>query len=187
MRRSMSLVTRLRSIRFWLLGSWRSGALSLKALSFALIGVINTIVDYSVFLLGRAALSSSPSALSFFNSIAGSCGCASPTTVSLVAANMMSWCVAITGSYIMNSSITFAAESGRKLRWRSYAIFLASGVVGWLANTATLLFVAQVLLLPVWMAKAVAILASFAVNFTLSHFVVFRVRQRPAIDVSEDA
>ena len=187
MRMPMSLVPRLRSIRFWLLGSWRSGALSLKALSFALIGVINTIVDYSVFLLGRAALARSPSALSLFNSIAGSCGCASPTTVSLVAANMMSWCVAITGSYIMNSSITFAAESGRKLRWRSYAIFLASGVVGWLANTATLLFVAQVLLLPVWMAKAVAILASFAVNFSLSHFVVFRARQRPAIDVSEDA
>jgi putative flippase GtrA len=32
-------------------------------------------------------------------------------------------------------------------------------------------------LLPVWLAKAVAILASFVVNFTLSHFVVFRVRK----------
>lgn len=183
----MSLVPRLRSICFWLLGSWRGGALSLKALSFALIGLVNTIVDYSVFLLARAALSRSAAALSLFGSIAGSCKCASSTTVSLVVANMMSWVVAVSGSYVMNSSITFAAESGRKLRWRSYGIFLASGVVGWLANTTTLLFVAQVLLLPVWMAKAVAILASFAVNFLLSHFVVFRVRQRPAIDVSEEA
>ena len=183
----MSLVPRLRSLRFWLLASWRGGALSLKALSFALIGVINTIVDYSIFLLARSALSRSPAALSLFSSIGGACGCASSTTVSLVAANMMSWVVAITGSYIMNSSITFAAESGRKLRWRSYAIFLASGVVGWLANTATLLFVAQVLLLPVWAAKAVAILASFVVNFSLSHFIVFRVRQRPPVDASKDA
>jgi putative flippase GtrA len=182
----MSLASRLRSIRFRLLAGRRNGALSLKALSFALIGVLNTLVDYSVFLLARAALSRSPAVLSLFSSIAGACRCANSTTVSLVAANMMSWIVAVTGSYILNSSITFAAESGRKLRWRSYTIFLASGVVGWLANTATLLVAAQVLLLPVWAAKAVAILASFVVNFSLSHFVVFRVRQRPAIDVSKD-
>ena len=183
----MSLVRHLRSIHLWLLGSWRSGALSLKALSFALIGLVNTAVDYSAFFLARAALSRSASALSLFNSIAGSCGCASSTTVSLVVANMMSWSVAVTGSYIMNSSITFAAESGRKLSWRSYAMFLASGIVGWFANTATLLIVAQVLLLPLWMAKAVAILASFVVNFSLSHFVVFRVRRHPAIDASKEA
>jgi putative flippase GtrA len=30
--------------------------------------------------------------------------------------------------------------------------------------------------LPVWLAKALAILVSFVVNFTLSHFVVFRPR-----------
>jgi putative flippase GtrA len=39
-----------------------------------------------------------------------------------------------------------------------------------------LIVAAEVLLLPVWLAKAVAILASFVVNFSLSHFVVFRVR-----------
>jgi putative flippase GtrA len=32
------------------------------------------------------------------------------------------------------------------------------------------------LLLPVWAAKAIAVLASFVVNFSLSHFVVFRAR-----------
>jgi putative flippase GtrA len=76
----------------------------------------------------------------------------------------------------MNSSITFAAESGRKLRWRAYLAFVVSGIAGWLANTATLLVAAEILLFPVWLAKAVAILASFVVNFLLSHFVVFRVR-----------
>jgi putative flippase GtrA len=90
--------------------------------------------------------------------------------------NLISWSVAVTGSYVMNSSITFAAESGRRLRLSAYLTFVASGVVGMLANTATLLFAAQILLLPVWLAKAVAILASFLVNFSLSHFVVFRPR-----------
>ena len=77
----------------------------------------------------------------------------------------------------MNSSITFAAESGRQLRLSAYLKFVASGIAGLLANTAVLLFAAEVLLLPVWLAKAVAILASFAVNFSLSHFVVFRPRR----------
>jgi putative flippase GtrA len=50
-----------------------------------------------------------------------------------------------------------------------------------------LLVAAELLLLPVWLAKAVAILASFVVNFSLSHFVVFRVRARPPDDSSKDA
>jgi putative flippase GtrA len=158
--------------------------LSLKAISFALVGVVNTLVDYSVFLAARAVFSRLPGAQVLFDSVSATCGCADPTTVSLVAANIVSWAVAVTGSYILNSSITFAAESGRKLRWRSYLIFVASGIVGWLANTTTLVFAAQVLQLPVWLAKAIAILASFVVNFSLSHFVVFRVRGRPAGDVA---
>ena len=72
----------------------------------------------------------------------------------MIAANTISWIVAVTGSYIMNSSITFAAESGRKLKWSAYFAFVLSGVAGWLANTATLLVAAEILLLPVWLAKA---------------------------------
>jgi putative flippase GtrA len=163
--------------------------LSLKAVSFALIGVVNTLVDYCIFLVARAALNSSPSAQALFDSVSASCRCADPTTVALIAANMMSWIIAVSGSYILNSSITFAAESGRKLRWRAYVIFLVSGIVGWLANTTTLVVGAQVLGLPVWVAKAVAILASFVVNFSLSHFVVFRHRPAAgvtAVDARED-
>jgi putative flippase GtrA len=187
----MSLDPRPRSLVLRLSTGWRNRTLSLKAISFALIGVVNTLVDYCLFLVARAALSGSLSAHTLFDSIAASCRCADPTTISLIAANMMSWIVAVTGSYIMNSSITFAAESGRKLRWRSYLIFVVSGIVGWLANTSALVFGAQVLQLPVWVAKGAAILASFVVNFSLSHFVVFRVRhdpaaETPAVDVRED-
>jgi putative flippase GtrA len=182
----MSSIGHLSAVRFWLLDRWRKRALSLKAVSFALVGVVNTIVDYSIFLAARSLYARSSTALGLFAYTAVSCRCASAGTVALIAANMTSWVIAVSGSYVLNSSITFAAESGRKLRWRSYVIFLASGVVGWLANTATLVFAAQVLLFPVWLAKAGAILASFCVNFTLSHFIVFRTRPRSALDLSED-
>jgi putative flippase GtrA len=186
MRGAMSLVGRVSALRFLLLHRWRNRALGVKAISFALVGVANTFVDYSIFLFARGFYARSPAALGLFAYTAASCRCASAGTVALIAANMTSWVIAVSGSYVLNSSITFAAESGRKLRWRSYLIFLASGVVGWLANTATLVFVAQILFFPVWLAKALAILASFCVNFTLSHFIVFRARPKSALDLSED-
>jgi putative flippase GtrA len=183
----MSLGPRLRVIQFRLVEGWRSRALSLKAMSFALVGVVNTMVDYSVFLAARAALHRAPAAQALFDSLSASCSCASATTISLIAANVVSWVVAVSGSYVMNSSFTFAAESGGKLRWGAYLTFIASGILGWLANTATLVFAAQTLMLPVWIAKAVAILASFIVNFSLSHFVVFRVRRGPTVDLTDEA
>ena len=102
-----------------------------------------------------------------------------PDTLLLIAANVTSWIVAVSGSYVLNSTITFAAESGRTLRWRDYTVFVVTSVAGLIANTATLVVAAQLLLLPVWVAKALAVLASFVVNFALSHFVVFRPRRQP--------
>ncbi len=168
--------SRTNSVRTMLAHAWRKRALSLKAASFALIGVVNTAIDYGVFLLARAGFERSPAALSLLDALAGSCRCGKPATVLLIAANVTSWIVAVSASYIMNSSITFAAESGRKLHWRPYLKFIVAGIVGLVANTTALVFAAQILLLPVYEAKAIAILASFVVNFSLSHFVVFRVR-----------
>jgi putative flippase GtrA len=162
-----------------LAGLWHRRAVSLKAAAFALVGVVNTVVDYGVFLLARAAYQHLPAALSLFGAVAADCRCATPRTMLLIAANVTSWTVAVSGSYVLNSSITFAAESGRQLRWRRYLTFILAGVAGLLANTAALVFAAQVLALPVYVAKAMAILVSFVVNFSLSHFVVFRVRREP--------
>lgn len=120
-----------------------------KAVSFALIGVMNTIVDASIFFLALAYITSS-----------------------LVAANILAWIVASAGSYVMNACITFAAESRRRLRLSAYGAFVASGIVGLAANTAALVVTAQ--FAPVWFAKLVAIGVSFLVNFSLSNFVVFR-------------
>jgi putative flippase GtrA len=131
--------------------AWQDRAIALKAVSFAVVGVINTLVDASVFFLAYAYL-----------------------TNVLIVDNVLSWSAGVTCSYVLNSVITFAHESGRKLGLRSYGAFVASGVVGLIGNTATLLIVAQVF--PVWVAKACAILVSFLINFSMSHFVVFRKR-----------
>jgi hypothetical protein len=48
----------------------------------------------------------------------------------LIPANVLAWLVAVSGSYVMHCFITFAAESGRQLRWRAYGAFVAFGVVG---------------------------------------------------------
>ena len=178
----MTRLFRYDSARTRLFAGWRYRALSLKAFSFALIGLVNTTVDYSVFLLVRAALDRTPTALTAIGAFAEFCHCGTPAVLSLVAPNLVSWLVAVSGSYILNSSITFAAESQRKLRWRAYLTFILAGIAGLLANTATLVVAAELLLLPVWLAKGIAILASFAVNFSLSHFVVFRVRRRHPVD-----
>jgi putative flippase GtrA len=129
----------------------RRQALVLKAASFASIGVVNTLVDLCLFLLSLKFLTSS-----------------------LIVANVLAWTVAVSGSYAMNSYITFAAESGRRLNPRAYATFVASQILGLLAATATLVLAAKAM--PVIYAKLLAIAASFLVNFSISHFVVFRKR-----------
>jgi putative flippase GtrA len=139
--------------------AWHARALTLKAASFAFVGVVNTLVDYGVFLCAYYVL-----------------------TFPLIPANVLAWLVAVSGSYVMNSFITFAAESGRELRWRSYGTFVASGLAGMIVNTATLVVASGWLQFPVPAAKLLAIAASFVVNFSLSHFVVFRPRVRPAAE-----
>ena len=132
--------------------AWHERAVTLKAASFAMVGVVNTLIDYSVFLSAYYLIQ-----------------------LPLIPANVLAWLVAVSGSYVMNCFITFAAESGRQLRWRAYGAFVASGVVGVIANTAVLVVASR--WLPVPVAKLLAIAASFAVNFSLSHFVVFRTRE----------
>jgi putative flippase GtrA len=143
-----------------LVQAWRTRGVTLKAASFALVGVVNTFIDLGIFLAAYNLLK-----------------------LPLVPANVLAWLVAVSGSYVMNSFITFAAESGRQLRWRAYGAFVASGVAGVIANTAILVVASY--WLPVLAAKLLAIAVSFVVNFSLSHFVVFRTRGRrvePSVD-----
>ena len=147
-------------------------AVAVKAISFALIGVVNAGVNYACFLLGLQALGALPSLGALVKAGADACGCVSTENAGVIAVNIFAWMVAVSGSYVMNSLVTFAAESGRKLTWRAYVVFAASGLLGLLADTTTLLLVKN--LLPIELAKIAAIGAGFIVNFSMSHFVVFR-------------
>jgi putative flippase GtrA len=144
-----------------LLAAWRERALILKAMSFASVGVVNSLIDFGVFWV----------AVQYFGA-------------PIVPANVLSWLVAVSNSYVLNSFITFARESGRELRWRTYLTFLGAGLAGLIVNTTVLVIAIQLMPRlfadPAWQlagAKACAIMASFLVNFSISHFVVFRRKQ----------
>ena len=147
----MPLPAPLENLRARLTESWRRRAVSLKALSFATVGMINTAVDAIIFFL----------MLGF-------------VTPSLVVANVTAWLIAVTRSYVMNSFTTFSAETGGRLRLKDYAGFVGSGIVAVVATTTTVVLAANYM--PVWAAKGVAILVSFVVNFSITHLVVFRPR-----------
>ena len=134
-----------------LIAAWHERAIVLKAISFALVGVVNSAVDFSVFAL----------AFSYFD-------------LPIVLANVLSWCVAVSGSYVKNSLTTFAHESGRELTAKAYFSFALSQAAGLVANTTTVVVARH--FMPVLVGKVLAIGVSFLVNFTLSHFIVFRKR-----------
>ena len=142
-----------------LVQAWRERAILLKAVSFGLVGLVNLAVDFAVFSFGYFYLG-----------------------LPIIAANVIAWIVAVSNSYVLNSLTTFAAESGGRLRLKDYLAFCASQVGGLVANTTTV-FVASYFM-PVLLAKVLAIGAGFLVNFSLSHFVVFRARHPKARDAA---
>jgi putative flippase GtrA len=133
------------------LNAWHERALVLKALSFAVVGLVNSAVDFGVFSFAYYYLA-----------------------LPIITANVAAWVVAVTGSYVMNSLTTFARESGRALTLKAYVGFAVSQLAGLVANTATVLIASY--FMPVLIGKLLAIGASFLVNFSLSHFIVFRKR-----------
>src|SRR5436305_15005449 len=153
----MTLPAPIASLAERMFAAWRERAVALKALSFALVGLVNTAVDATIFFLLLAY-----------------------ATSSLVVANVAAWFVANTGSYVMNSFTTFSAETGGRLSLRHYVGFVGSGIVAVPAATIAVVLAARFVGLPIWAAKAIAILVSFAVNFSITHFVVFRTKSEGA-------
>src|ERR1700719_1584007 len=84
-----------------------------KAVTFALIGLVNAVIDTAFFLLAYSYLKSGDAALRPLDALAQRCACAKRGTLMLHAANNPSWVVAVALFFVMNSFITFAAESGR--------------------------------------------------------------------------
>jgi len=124
-----------------LFAAWQKRAIGLKAMSFAAVGLINSAVDFAVFSFAYYYLG-----------------------LPIVIANTLAWVIAVSGSYVLNSTITFAHESGRKLSPRSYFGFALSQVAGFLANTGTVWCLVELLHVPAWAAKIAAIGMSFAAS-----------------------
>ncbi|QDM19571.1 GtrA family protein [Tardiphaga sp. vice352] len=136
-----------------IIDTWLARPMVAKIISFGVIGIGNTLIDLAIFTFAYTVLA-----------------------LPLVLSNVLSWLGAVSCSYVMNTMITFRAESGRVLRRKDYFSFVASGILGMIATTTTLVVLSN--FMPVIYAKLLSILVSFVVNFTMSHFVVFR--QKPA-------
>jgi putative flippase GtrA len=128
---------------------WKQRTVLAKLVGFASIGVLNVVVDLSVFTIALRILH-----------------------FPLIAANVAAWAVAVTGSYAMNTKITFGRETGGALSFRHFLYFAASGVLGVIVSTTVLVLLSNHVSIPI--AKFASIVAGFGVNFSMSHFVVFR-------------
>jgi len=120
-------------------------ALLKQIFSFGLIGFVNAGVDTAVFFAAIAFL-----------------------TDNLIAANICAWVVAVSCSYALNSRFTFR----KPFRLKDYLFFAATQIGGLVANTTALVLTAP--LVPLIVAKIIAIGFDFVVNFTLARFIVFR-------------
>lgn len=119
-----------------------------QVLRFGLVGLFNAGVDIGAFFLALATV-----------------------TDSLVVANVISWLIAVTSSYVMNARFTFT-DGERPLSVSDYLKFTVTQIGGFLAHTATILIAAPYV--PLILAKPLGIGVGFLVNFALARGVVFR-------------
>jgi putative flippase GtrA len=134
-----------------IINAWNRRSFLAKLLSFASIGAVNVLVDVSVF--------------TFFVQV---------LHLQLIPSNILAWIIAVTGSYMMNSKITFGPETGGLLSMGRYLRFAASGILGVIIATTALVVLSNYTTIP--LAKLASILAAFGVNFCMSHFFVFRTQ-----------
>src|SRR5262249_31522541 len=113
----------------------RERATVFKAVSFGLIGFVNTAVDFGMVSVGYYVLG-----------------------LPIVAANLFSWVFAVTCSYVLNSSITFSIDARRRLSFRTYFAFVLAQLAGFAANTTTVVVASH--FMPVLFGKVLATGAS---------------------------
>ena len=137
---------------------WYRRTVLAKLFSFASIGMVNVAVDVTTFTVAFQL-----------------------AHLPLILSNVVAWLVAVSGSYAMNTKITFGRETGGLYSLSRYLSFAASGIFGVVVATTTLVVLSRYANVPV--AKLASIVASFGVNFCMSHFVVFRTPREDAAAV----
>jgi putative flippase GtrA len=138
----------MRLILIQIAEAWRRRAVLAKLFSFASIGVVNVVVDVTIFFIAYNILH-----------------------LPLILSNIIAWTVAVSGSYAMNTKITFGRETGGAFRLAHYLRFAASGILGVIVETTTLVALSHYT--GVLVAKLISIVTAFGINFSMSHFVVF--------------
>src|SRR5258705_4746419 len=108
-------MVRMRRLLDQIAAVWQGRALVIKVLSFASIGVVNSVIDVLVFTTAYKLLA-----------------------LPLIASNVMSWFVAVSASYVMNSKVTFGRETGGIFRIKDFLRFAGSGILAVIVATTTL-------------------------------------------------
>jgi putative flippase GtrA len=142
-------LTRLTRIKLRILSARQLRFLMVKIASFAMVGFVNLAVDLGIFALAYTVLH-----------------------LPLVLSNLLAWLIVTSGSYVMNTMITFRAETNRIMRRRDYLRFALAGVIGVMVSTTVLVVLSRYV--SVALAKLASVGIGFVVNFTMSNFVVFR-------------
>ena len=140
--------------------AWHERAIALKAISFAMVGVVNTVIDFSVFWTAAITICGWP----------------------LIAANVLAWLIAVIVLLCDEFLHHLRPGIGPHAALARLRDFRASGVAGMVASTGDGLVALVLLCCRCWPPSWLSILVSFVVNFSLSHFVVFRAR-RPQGDL----
>ena len=141
-----------------IIDAWRRRTMLAKLFSFASIGVVNVAVDVSAFTIAFKL-----------------------AALPLIPSNVVAWLVAVSGSYAMNTKITFGRETGGIYSLGRYLSFAASGIFGLVVATTILVILSRYVSVPV--AKLASIIVAFGVNFSVSHFIVFRIAHEDAAPV----
>ena len=126
-------------------------ALGGQAGRFALVGAVNTLVDYLL-----------------FNGLVYLAG------LGVVPANILSGCAAILVSFLLNRNWTFPDSKNHGAAHQQFAKHLVTTGIGLLLATITV-WLAEMVLEP-YLAKLPAIFVTFVWNFTLSRLWVFAKR-----------
>lgn len=120
-----------------------------RMIRFAIVGAINTAIDFSIFTVLYYRLA-----------------------VWVVPANICSYGVAVTNSYLMHRYWTFADRGERRPSARQFLVFLSFNLVGLSISTVTVWLLTAVM--PALLAKTCAIFATFVWNYWSSRTFVYR-------------
>jgi putative flippase GtrA len=125
--------------------------MNLEFIRFGLVGVINTLVDFAVFVLLYRGTDLDP-----------------------LLCNGIAFLIAVTNSYILNHHWTFRG-SGSTLSFKAYIRFVALNTGGLLIGTLAILLLGD--FMPLELAKIIAAGLTLIWNYTCSKLFVFNTEK----------